>query len=430
MTDTQNTAATGEAAVSGTATTGQMDAPSGTTPTDAAAASGTAATGSSGAMREAAPPSGTPATDAADALRGPSETWAHDVPQTALREAGGSAGAADGGLPPMAGPGESTVARAADVASAAAPGTPSTWPADAAYVAGDPAPAQMGHTAADTSPPTSPGSTAAPHGWSPTTAGPLEADGRLTEPEAVPSPATPLDDALSSDAAPPPVATPGQPRGTTAAAPSLPSAAAPATAAADARSPLPERPWEAADPELARIIASLPPVMAEAAIAQGVLGPAAVPRPAEPPHTVAEPPEPPTRWSPPDLVLAPPSAARPTAPPEAEAMPSAAELIAAGFTWTGPGAPEDVSGAFASGPVIGPAPTTGGAAPGGMVQHAAQDRPVAMEAPSHPEPDTHSGAQGGGAAGGQDLDQLAEEVFGRLRWRLLAERERTMGTGG
>lgn len=188
---------------------------------------------------------------------------------------------------------------------------------------------------------------------------------------------------------------------------------------------LPERPWEADDAELAQVIFSLPPAMAEAAIAQGVLSrPSTTPPPtpdATPRSAAAEssPPAPASHWSTPDLVLAPPAT---TARP---AGPASTDLVAAGFTWTAPGAPEDFGG---GGPASAPA-----AAPSSLVQRAPLDRPAATEQPAQAEPSPAAAAgphPPGASSDGADLDELAEEVFGRLRWRLLAERERTMGIGG
>jgi hypothetical protein len=65
-----------------------------------------------------------------------------------------------------------------------------------------------------------------------------------------------------------------------------------------------------------------------------------------------------------------------------------------------------------------------------MIQRAAPERPLAAEpaGPSTPHEPTASRSTGGPAPNEDaDLDRLADEVFGRLRWRLLAERERTMG---
>jgi hypothetical protein len=66
----------------------------------------------------------------------------------------------------------------------------------------------------------------------------------------------------------------------------------------------------------------------------------------------------------------------------------------------------------------------------GMVQRAPTDRPVTdlpvMPAESE-QPATSVGNQPCGDSGEADLDQLAEDVFGRLRWRLVDERERRLG---
>jgi hypothetical protein len=102
----------------------------------------------------------------------------------------------------------------------------------------------------------------------------------------------------------------------------------------------------------------------------------------------------------------------------------------------------DAGAAFAA-PLGGMASAAGsvrGAAAGGFgsavgLSFAPLDRPAAQELAAPPAPPEGaapvSGETGGagehGQDGGADLDQLADEVFAVLRWRLAAERERMLG---
>ncbi len=171
--------------------------------------------------------------------------------------------------------------------------------------------------------------------------------------------------------------------------------------AADPAGTMPE-PAHLDDAELARVITSLPRPMAEAAIAAGVLrsgapqnrpesaGPAA-PEPASP------------------FVLAP-----------AWARSSA---MAAVLSTTFPDSTA-VFGESLAVPPAGPALSP--------VSRAPLDRPAVAEADhaAAAQPAAEgAGPKAEGEHAGPDLDHLADEVFGILRWRLEAERERTLDWG-
>jgi hypothetical protein len=190
---------------------------------------------------------------------------------------------------------------------------------------------------------------------------------------------------------------------------------------------LPERPSDASDAELAEILSRLPPPMAAAAIAAGVLGSGSPPSPLGDTWT--------TSPGPPDLVLsaapvgsfrhavAPsgPAASRATSSPwgavEATHVPGPGWVAAVTSQRAGAQAPSSTasSGAVAA-----------GSAAAGLTR-APIDRDLSASAPlsGGPTPATTT-SSGGGTSGGNppDLDRLTEEVFDRLRWRLAVERER------
>jgi hypothetical protein len=68
----------------------------------------------------------------------------------------------------------------------------------------------------------------------------------------------------------------------------------------------------------------------------------------------------------------------------------------------------------------------------GLVQRAPSDR-IVNDLPVLPAEAEHHAVPGrdhpSGESGEADLDQLAEDVFTRLRWRLVEERERRLGWG-
>jgi hypothetical protein len=191
------------------------------------------------------------------------------------------------------------------------------------------------------------------------------------------------------------------------------------------RAVLPEHPWEASDTELARVIMSLPGPMVEAAIAAGVLA-----RPAanevDRSSGVAQAPSADltsTHWSEAELVLAPLVSPR----ARASQVSSADAFAEPGTGWETPQ------------PTVNPAvlpaaatPPTGVSTWTDMVQRAPSDRIVdhlpvlPAEAEQHAIPGREHAS---GESDEANLDHLAQDVFARLRWRLVEERERGMGWG-
>lgn len=221
---------------------------------------------------------------------------------------------------------------------------------------------------------------------------------------------------------------------------------------------LPGRPAESSDVELADVIRRLPPPMAAAALAAGVLGemaadravrdthmpPIGMPRlePAVPPAHM----EYPTRG--PDFSHAPVAedssyagdqsvptsalsarGALESVPPYNRATPAAA--------WDPPvrtqHAPLSPSGPPAAGwspaPNLAPSSPAAALVAGGMAA-APLDRDVATVSSSgavQSAPSAEAHPTSGGPPEDKELDKLADEVLDKLRWRLAVERERLMG---
>jgi hypothetical protein len=178
---------------------------------------------------------------------------------------------------------------------------------------------------------------------------------------------------------------------------------------------LPERPAESSDAELAMVLASLPAAMRNVALAAGVgLAPTVSPTFSTPPSSSAEgvfAPAAPTAFPDmPSLVLAPPAGFR---------LPSAPSTPVADAHESG-GAAGDASSWLGGGELVGAGATVGaGSGPG--VQFASIQREV-----------TIASEQGAGQPeevemSEEELDALAEQVYETLRWRLLSERDRTLG---
>ncbi|MGH2350396.1 MAG: hypothetical protein ACRDJN_02130 [Chloroflexota bacterium] len=283
---------------------------------------------------------------------------------------------------------------------------------------------------------------------------------------------------------------PAQPAGAPDASGWPPDAAYSGQAAPASPAALPERPWEATDAELARVIASLPPAMADAAIAAGVLGPDGAPSsesagpmsfthaagpfgpswPSSPAVTEAS-----TQagLGLPDDRAGPGASAFPGFPalPGQQALselqaaggtrraggPAPLDLVlapaafggASGQAWSDTGSWATSSGAFsetagatagASGGIDGfgsngglPAGGAGGALAGSAsgVAMASVQRALTIEDVAGPALELGGDVGGGDENGtdgedGHDLDRLADEVFDILRWRLAAERERML----
>jgi hypothetical protein len=209
-----------------------------------------------------------------------------------------------------------------------------------------------------------------------------------------------------------------------------------------AEAPL-DRPDEPSDAELARVIMSLPPLMAEAAIAAGVLGADHAEVPSS--NTTA------SVWSGPSLVEDHRVAASIPADPSISRFAGAPGMVLAplGGGWhaaseagwrqrsvatmlAGINAP--ANGGPSSGASGASLTTSASVAGGGLrapIQLAATDRPEAGDH-GHDGPSAAGDEQPPTAASGavdDDQDQLVEEVFRRLRWRLQAERERQLSWG-
>jgi hypothetical protein len=206
-----------------------------------------------------------------------------------------------------------------------------------------------------------------------------------------------------------------------------------------------DRPDEPSDAELARVIMSLPPVMAEAAIAAGVLG---ADRTVVPPKRTA------ADVSPgPTLVEGHPAAASIASDPSIRRFAEAPGMVLAplGGGWHGvsqsgwqqPSVATTLTAGLADAPADRglSAGSTGVASlrTSRLAAFSGGSRsPIQLASTDRPEPgdDNGSSVAGGGqpptataGAADDDQDQLVEEVFQRLRWRLLAERERQLSWG-
>lgn len=172
---------------------------------------------------------------------------------------------------------------------------------------------------------------------------------------------------------------------------------------------------QADDAELARVILGLPRPMAEAAIARGVLGPqgsALLAAGAAPMGRTA-----PERGAPPSGAVA---------SPGADHAASGLSLLESFFLQ--PSSAPDAGGTSSASGAAAPSAPPSAAPASSLIARAPEDRALAE---AHPVAGAQGGAaeQGhGGASGGgeADLDQLADEVFHILRWRLEAERERDL----
>jgi hypothetical protein len=186
------------------------------------------------------------------------------------------------------------------------------------------------------------------------------------------------------------------------------------------------RPWEATDDELARVIASLPPAMAAAAVAAGVLEPhaAAAFRTSTPTDPLST-----TSYATPLEMHAPRSSV--VLPPRREsarsdwqspltpfhAPPAANSVVPHGLTAT----PAVSASTSVSAPGIARAP---------LDREPDDNAPATTVAASPGLPTTGGAAtapNGGQQQQPQDLDRLADDVYARLRWRLIGESERHMG---
>jgi len=188
------------------------------------------------------------------------------------------------------------------------------------------------------------------------------------------------------------------------------------------------RPWESTDGELARVIAALPPAMAEAVVAAGVLD--------QPASDAFQP------WAPTAPLSAPSYSAavaldmHTTRPPTLSHSHTESERS----EWQSPlnphHAPQPTAGSvvahgFSASRTVGASQ----AAPVAGIARAPLDRqpdnaPATTAAPLGPTiagSGGVTGSPGGAAPQQQDLDRLADDVYARLRWRLIGERERHMG---
>jgi len=232
---------------------------------------------------------------------------------------------------------------------------------------------------------------------------------------------------------------PGQRASTSPAEPSsFPRAAQPLLVTPAATPPVmtaaSHRPHEASDAELAQLIASLPAPMAAAALAAGVLRPAA-PLPTSPDSI-----DPVTRTVPGAAERGAGTAPLPMVVSGNPEWHSLGERHSANTSWqsllTAQHAPTPALGGAvtarsSSGGHAGNGASSSSAAPA-VVARAPLDREH-NDTPPGVAPLAATGPDSANATGsappqtGEDLDRLAEDVYARLRWRLAAERERHMG---